>query len=100
MPPPAAIVLNAFRHHRGGHIGIVGKPPDALCVLNAFRHHRGGHGTDARGSPGEKWCSTPFGITEVGMDGLLGFGHEVRSVLNAFRHHRGGHGVRSGSGLG
>jgi len=35
-------------------------------------------------------CSTPFGITEVGITGPLhaaAAGH----VLNAFRHHRGGH---------
>jgi len=36
-------------------------------------------------------CSTPFGITEVGIHHLWPdpFG---LTVLNAFRHHRGGHG--------
>ncbi len=38
-------------------------------------------------------CSTPFGITEVGIPGrrlVSPLGH----VLNAFRHHRGGHHVK------
>ena len=36
-------------------------------VLNAFRHHRGGHGL-AQGKPVQDTkCSTPFGITEGGM---------------------------------
>ncbi len=35
-------------------------------------------------------CSTPFGITEVGI--RRGSRQEpLRNVLNAFRHHRGGH---------
>ena len=84
-------VLNAFRHHRGGHerhhdgrrrapkgaqrlsasqrgaFEPVGGVCDPERVLNAFRHHRGGHeiGGAARPSPIE--CSTPFGITEGGM---------------------------------
>ena len=38
-----------------------------LDVLNAFRHHRGGHfKVVARVWPSEV-CSTPFGITEVGI---------------------------------
>jgi len=67
-------------------------------VLNAFRHHRGGRGVDPRDERGNKLCSTPFGITEVG-------GGETRfpeglfvEVLNAFRHHRGGRGPRPGAG--
>jgi len=36
-------VLNAFRHHRGGHLGWVLGGPRQRFVLNAFRHHRGGH---------------------------------------------------------
>jgi len=35
-------------------------------VLNAFRHHRGGRSGSPRGSGGPALCSTPFGITEVG----------------------------------
>ena len=36
-------------------------------------------------------CSTPFGITEVGMLSLPGGAAALTRVLNAFRHHRGGH---------
>ena len=37
-------------------------------VLNAFRHHRGGHDlVSILCRQAEHWCSTPFGITEVGM---------------------------------
>jgi len=86
------VVLNAFRHHRGGHdcsLGSHQKP--GSTVLNAFRHHRGGHFANSiiatfefgaqrlsasqrwacAQEPGEvlevAWCSTPFGITEVGI---------------------------------
>ena len=61
------IVLNAFRHHRGGHAGDKIEIRRQTNVLNAFRHHRGGH------------CL------------MLSQGSRVRAVLNAFRHHRGGH---------
>ena len=38
--------------------------------------------------PIHRVCSTPFGITEVGMNGR-DRGHSSRlDVLNAFRHHR------------
>jgi len=61
-------VLNAFRHHRGGHT-----TPDNIAsgvreVLNAFRHHRGGHTRSWLGCHLGQLCSTPFGITEVGMN--------------------------------
>ena len=37
-------------------------------MLNAFRHHRGGHPADVEGETAEVIeCSTPFGITEVGI---------------------------------
>src|SRR5271157_5223008 len=93
-PPPQPVfdpaVLNAFRHHRGGHqqmladlgpallcstpfgiteVGIRKTSPNHLTpnVLNAFRHHRGGH-QDGDGNPSTTIeCSTPFGITEVGI---------------------------------
>ncbi len=83
-------------------------------VLNAFRHHRGGHPRPGWGRTGDEVCSTPFGITEVGTrripavlsivscaqrlsasqrwaraDGTSTAIAEI--VLNAFRHHRGGH---------
>ncbi len=37
-----------------------------------------------------RWCSTPFGITEVGTLAADAF-ETARLVLNAFRHHRGRH---------
>ena len=84
------LVLNAFRHHRGGHTAsrvMGGRPRE---VLNAFRHHRGGHrrcrrecqpsSSAQRLSASQRWAST----------GSL---RDARppDVLNAFRHHRGGH---------
>ena len=60
---PSAWVLNAFRHHRGGHMSVSqGRRADG-DVLNAFRHHRGGHFT--AGWPKDN----------------------TANVLNAFRHH-------------
>src|SRR5208337_2157053 len=66
-PVDGIVVLNAFRHHRGGHTRCATENFGTHSVLNAFRHHRGGHHQDDRGR------ST------------------ARQVLNAFRHHRGGH---------
>ena len=37
-------------------------------------------------------CSTPFGITEVGIAATSVVAIRSR-VLNAFRHHRGGHAI-------
>ena len=68
VPGWASRVLNAFRHHRGGHMPSWHPAHRGLPVLNAFRHHRGGHDTDP-----------------------LRHRHDRASVLNAFRHHRGGH---------
>ena len=108
-------VLNAFRHHRGGHLPRGELPLSRRHVLNAFRHHRGGHGSIYEYTYGSTTpCSTPFGITEVGMRILMLSGsRRLRAqrlsasqrwacrcrparlsgcpVLNAFRHHRGGH---------
>ena len=39
----------------------------AQTVLNAFRHHRGGHASRPEAERRHVGCSTPFGITEVGM---------------------------------
>jgi len=36
-------------------------------------------------------CSTPFGITEVGIPYITVGQPDKAMVLNAFRHHRGGH---------
>ena len=61
-------VLNAFRHHRGGHEGGSATPNVNGAVLNAFRHHRGGHrGRQQTIARKPSRCSTPFGITEGGM---------------------------------
>ncbi len=65
---------------------------DLARVLNAFRHHRGGHTRSGTRSPFGSPCSTPFGITEVGT-GWPRASHDRGIVLNAFRHHRGGHPV-------
>ena len=61
-------------------------------VLNAFRHHRGGHAAGPSSPDGVSRCSTPFGITEVGTSPSRRSGRARLAVLNAFRHHRGGHG--------
>ena len=90
-------VLNAFRHHRGGHSTPGTRWARADAVLNAFRHHRGGHDRFRTWSGEPRECSTPFGITEVGIAGLAGLDPGVE-VLNAFRHHRGGHGRTRTSG--
>ena len=108
-------VLNALRHHRGRHATIAGRRRASPRVLNALRHHRGRHcvlGTPVRRS---RWCSTPYGITEVGTPspgpprtphdvcstpyGITEVGtrspavaqRAARRVLNALRHHRGRH---------
>jgi len=62
------MVLNAFRHHRGGHDHCAHGPQRRPVVLNAFRHHRGGHNGSTKERRGSRVCSTPFGITEVGME--------------------------------
>ena len=59
-------VLNAFRHHRGGHCAESVVAIADQQVLNAFRHHRGGHSDTATAACRPVECSTPFGITEVG----------------------------------
>ena len=88
-------VLNAFRHHRGGH-QYKGEPYRwSMAVLNAFRHHRGGHAGLPRTHPRGQECSTPFGITEVGICVFHLKYPAILDVLNAFRHHRGGHSSRS-----
>ena len=43
-------------------------------VLNAFRHHRGGHAGVLLVSRTIHRCSTPFGITEGGMKSIDGPG--------------------------
>ena len=79
-PPRADTrVLNAFRHHRGRHWLPGAMLPAISHVLNAFRHHRGRHDSSRRRHRTYVLCSTPFGITEVGIlclpggDGALGW---------------------------
>ena len=56
-------VLNAFRHHRGRNVSAWAAPERPRPVLNAFRHHRGST-SPSRSSADCPMCSTPFGITE------------------------------------
>ncbi len=97
-----------------GTIGRVFSVEQNRIVLNAFRHHRGGHISAASSGLAPWLCSTPFGITEVGTPvverrAVLPLSAQRLSasqrwaqhlptrkfrgtrVLNAFRHHRGGH---------
>ena len=61
-------------------------------MLNALRHHGGGHGSWFAWGTCAQRCSTPYGITAE-----VTAGERVRigggSVLNALRHHGGGHTV-------
>jgi len=86
------VVLNAFRHHRGGRAGNQGTAFRPAVVLNAFRHHRGGRARTPCCGACRTRCSTPFGITEVGARRRRRQTRREGSVLNAFRHHRGGRG--------
>ena len=117
---PDARVLNAFRHHRGGHdlVGSCRRCRDR--VLNAFRHHRGGHAGEhwrarrrspsaQRLSASQRWASQIATRRRPELIRVLNAfrhhrgGHHVEPmstqavcrVLNAFRHHRGGHTIRS-----
>ena len=71
--------------------------PRRSCVLNAFRHHRGGHHWRPSIADRDSMCSTPFGITEVGITSAVARSIATRRVLNAFRHHRGGHTASPGT---
>ena len=108
-------VLNAFRHHRGGHQSLVDKVRKPLECSTPFGITEGGipapwfngsslvacstpfgiteggirRGRDDRVHHVE--CSTPFGITEGGIPILEEGWQPGGQVLNAFRHHRGGH---------
>ncbi len=110
-------VLNAFRHHRGGHSrastgcgsGVSCSTPFGITEVGIRGTRQGIHRATACSTPfgitevgivaaglhreGDRVCSTPFGITEVG---ILERGHHVGvgGVLNAFRHHRGWHSAR------
>jgi len=88
--PRDVTVLNAFRHHRGGHTHNRSSHESDLYVLNAFRHHRGGHKL--------AWLITPAscGAQRLSASQRWASGRpqpqgQALSVLNAFRHHRGGH---------
>ena len=85
-------VLNAFRHHRGGHdpagwvmsLRTGCSTPFGITEVGMFPTSTAWIACDA--------CSTPFGITEVGIPAQRGTTGGQR-VLIAFRHHRGGHTV-------
>ena len=108
-------LLNAFRHHGGRHRPAHGASRAGPRLLNAFRHHGGRHTRTLDGSsaptrsaqrlsasrrsahcPGElvetlRYCSTPFGITEVGTRARRRPPCGPARLLNAFRHHGGRH---------
>ena len=60
--PPASAVLNALRHHGGGHKEMFSRRR-TYTVLNALRHHGGGHDLEAGEHQRYPVCSTPYGIT-------------------------------------
>src|SRR5208337_4945918 len=66
-PPGAPSVLNAFRHHRGGHPECREgqNPPGGAQRLSASQ--RWASGLSCREPFSDSMCSTPFGITEVGI---------------------------------
>ena len=83
-------MLNAFRHHRGGHpLAAATERTGKLCSTPFGITEVGIRRVERRLRAIAK-CSTPFGITEVGIKDARAKDAALR-VLNAFRHHRGGH---------
>ena len=75
-------VLNAFRHHRGGHCAArtgLHAANRAQRLSASQRWALSGSGSSMSDSSS---CSTPFGITEVGIhvDGLVDHGSDVCST--------------------
>ena len=117
-------VLNAFRHHRGRHaaarrgVGVarscaqrlsasqrsaspdpVGSQPSIGSAQRLSASQRSTCSPPAMGVLRCSRCSTPFGITEVGMHWQLRRRlHVGGRVLNAFRHHRGRHLLHGSAG--
>ena len=69
----------------------VARPRRPPKVLNAFRHHGGGHIESESSCVASSRCSTPYGITAEVTRGRPGRASDRASVLNALRHHGGGH---------
>ena len=84
-------MLNAFRHHRGGHTMFWSCIVLLKCAQRLSASQRGACRRRPPMPPLDKMCSTPFGITEGGIHKSRSSLAERRHVLNAFRHHRGGH---------
>ena len=111
---PGLRVLNAFRHHRGGHRRRGPRVPrhlvgaqrlsasqrgacgcdtpnhGSLSVLNAFRHHRGGHSIPVTGTCALEGAQR-LSASQRGAWFAAPAGDVRARCLNAFRHHRGGH---------
>ena len=61
-------VLNAFRHHRSGHTGTTAcRSGVGLCAQRLSASQRSAPCARSSDSALERMCSTPFGITEVGI---------------------------------
>ncbi len=110
-------MLNAFRHHRGRHLGgenglqvgqecstpfgitEVGTPRPASgrasslggVVLNAFRHHRGRHTRPSMSSTTRAYGAQRLSASQRSAPAGRRPHYQVQLVLNAFRHHRGRH---------
>ncbi len=84
-------VLNAFRHHRGGHAALPRRPAPPAWVLNAFRHHRGGHSKSRLRVGTMVLCAQRLSASQRWASRQRGGQSTCAPVLNAFRHHRGGH---------
>ena len=85
------LVLNAFRHHRGGHWAAGAGRIANRGVLNAFRHHRGGHERPCCVGAGPMGCAQRLSASQRGACSGRISCTNPSTVLNAFRHHRGGH---------
>ena len=90
LPVERRRVLNAFRHHRGGHAALFAADV-SLRVLNAFRHHRGGHPARPPRRATVRGSAQRLSASQRGACVQPGAADGATSVLNAFRHHRGGH---------
>ena len=60
-------VLNAFRHHRGGHARRIGATAQTSRCSTPFGITEGGMQAAIVATGTAKGCSTPFGITEGGI---------------------------------
>ena len=65
-------MLNALRHHGGGHRVRPELERAPVQVLNALRHHGGGHEALEVVENAVWRCSTPYGITAEVTAGAVG----------------------------